>query len=376
MSDETLTCKVCGAELEGRDVYEGICKSCREEAILGSAAPPPKPKPRKQAAAKAAQGAAGSDAIAIETDVDVEADTREIPGEEPASPRDFAVDASEGTHLGGLNIELPPSEKAEPQAPAPPADPDVIAFDLGGNDSAPAPVTPPNVRPRPFLAPREAPARTERGDVDPRDAERPPKLQRPVPLAPKDLPVVAARREPLPNRDSATARPERPAPTPPPRAAADEPAVLKVDDAQAPPPKPADDMPTLIAIEDEREKPAAPQPAPEAPPRRRGAAAPAPQAPAPASLGLEADRSGARTLARLAALEEQVQRLERLAGRSSGGASGRGFGFGFRAFFGFLMGLGVLGVVVVLLMAVVGLVFYPPAFELLRRAFTAITGGE
>ena len=371
MSDETLTCKICGAELQGRDVYEGTCKPCREEAILGSAPPPKKSKPRQQPAPKAAQVSDGADAIAIETDVDIEADTREIPGEEPShththAPRDFAADASEGTQLGGLNIELPPSEEArsrpglaeaEPPAPAPPADSDVISFGLAsGNDSVPTSVTPFKVKARPFLPSREAPARGERHDEDPRDAQRPPRLDRPVPLAPKNLPVVAA-------------------PTPPPRVAADEPAVLKIDDGQARPEKPDDDFPTLVHPASQREEATPTQPAPEPRPRRRGAAAPSPQPPAPASMELEADRTGTRLLARVTALEEQVQRLERLAGQPSGGASGRGLGFGFRAFFGFLMGLGVLGVVVLLLMAVVGLVFYPPAFELLRRAFAAIAGG-
>jgi hypothetical protein len=80
------------------------------------------------------------------------------------------------------------------------------------------------------------------------------------------------------------------------------------------------------------------------------------------------------TRALLEDLAEQVRRLEKLGlGELSGPAVGP-VAFGFRAFFGFVLGMGVLAVVAIVLLAAVGFLFHPPALELLRQVFHTLTG--
>ena len=92
MSEDTPICRVCGAELQGRDVYEGVCKSCREEAVLGDTKLPKKPKsPTRQAEPPRAAAEPAAHAIALEADVDVEAGAGEALEDSSASFRMVSV---------------------------------------------------------------------------------------------------------------------------------------------------------------------------------------------------------------------------------------------------------------------------------------------
>jgi len=106
MADRQATCRVCGAELEGRDVYEGICRTCREEEILSGRVRPRKPvapKPRPTPAPKPQAPAIGEPPPRPDVpSVDMDADTKELvvlpdgTPELPAAP----VSAIEAPPLG------------------------------------------------------------------------------------------------------------------------------------------------------------------------------------------------------------------------------------------------------------------------------------
>jgi len=130
MADRQATCRVCGAELEGRDVYEGICRTCREEEILSGgarprkpAAPRPRPAPAPMPQAPAIVEPPPSPDV---PSVDMDADTKEL------------VVVADGTSAppepSGAAIEAPPLDTpaAHPEA----ADSDTEAVPLVMDDGA------------------------------------------------------------------------------------------------------------------------------------------------------------------------------------------------------------------------------------------------
>ena len=82
MADRQATCRVCGAKLEGRDVYEGICRTCREEEILSGGVLPRKPAvPRRRPAPAPTPQATAIVEPPPSPDVpsvDMDADTKEL----------------------------------------------------------------------------------------------------------------------------------------------------------------------------------------------------------------------------------------------------------------------------------------------------------
>ena len=124
MADRPATCRICGAELEGRDVYEGVCRTCREEEILSGGVRPRKPAaPRPRPAPAPTPQAPAIDEPPPSPDVpsiDMDADTKEL------------VVLADGTSAPpeppGAAIEAPPLDTpaAHPEA----ADSDTEAVPL------------------------------------------------------------------------------------------------------------------------------------------------------------------------------------------------------------------------------------------------------
>ena len=67
MPDQSPRCRQCGAELQGRDIYEGVCRDCREEQVLGG-----RPSRTRETAAPPAV------APPLPPRVSMEEDTREL----------------------------------------------------------------------------------------------------------------------------------------------------------------------------------------------------------------------------------------------------------------------------------------------------------
>lgn len=389
MADESPKCKNCGAELQGRDVYEGTCRACREEAILGAPPPRPKGKPRgvPPALPKADGKAVPPGAIAIETGVDIEADTKEIPSEgaaaaspkprpaaQPETSQQAAAPAAapragtpgDDSSLPFLELRRPAAAAARQEAEPSPGDElvgdnAILPFTTGSEPGPSQPSGPPVAAAAPATAPaasepavrhstrRFAPQQVEE---EQRPAERlPPRAE-----APKFAPVSPAR------------------PAAPPA---------------APPREPAREAGEFALLEDDpRDRQPAARLEPEAPGKaaRAPAAAPAPaaavavasgtpaaaaQAPVAAAAAaqaprLETDAAAGRLKALLNDLEDQVAQLSRVLAIAPTAAP-RPFWFGFRACFGFVLGLGVLAGVAAGLLALAGVTVYPPALDLLRR---------
>ncbi|HPD17406.1 MAG TPA: hypothetical protein PLE19_20910 [Planctomycetota bacterium] len=371
MADETPKCKNCGAELQGRDVYEGTCRACREEAILGARPPRPKEKPRggPPPLPKARDKAVPPDAIAIETGVDIEADTKEIP--------------SEGEAAAGAKPRHAPQPIPTPRAPAPSAAPKTRAAS-GDSDL-------------PFLELRRpagaAPAREEMEPAPSEDpvgdnailpfttASEPAPSQPSAPLPAAEAPSPAAS-GPAVRHSTRRFAPQqveeepRPAERLPPRAEAPKFAPLSPVPPAAATREPAREAADFGLVEDDprdRQPPARIEPEPPVRPARAPAAAPAlaaapavaaaPAAPAPR---LETDLASGRLKSLLDDLEAQVAQLSKVLSIAHT-ASPRPVWFGFRAGIGFVLGLGVLAGVAAGLLALVGATVYPPALALLRR---------
>ncbi|MBM4035094.1 MAG: hypothetical protein FJ291_25400 [Planctomycetes bacterium] len=391
MDEDAPKCRSCGDELQGRDVYEGTCKKCREEAILGAPAKRKGAEPQPPRAGP--DRAIPPDAIAIETSVDLDADTREI-AVEPG-----AAEPAEPAPSPSADIALPPvelaSDGASLDAPAPPpgagavaAAPDAsparaglpaieleapppAASGTGVGGTGVPPVSDTGWKPVPPATP--VPSPRHRGSLSiahkgpPRSAgehaHQSQPLLSPHPEADASSPPPIARivpRAPQP-------RVERPTP---PRQEDREPFAFAPDEAHAPAPVPAQ-APTEVAPEftipeeDARDRPGPERISPPEP--EPGEPAPAPP-PEPAALRLQTDTAAGKLRALLDEMEGQVEQLSKVflaAHREMPSA----FWFGFRAFFGFVLGVGVLAGVVLGLLAVIGLLFYPPAFELLRQLF-------
>ncbi len=371
MGDESPKCKACGTELQGRDIYEGTCKRCREEAVLGAPAPARKPKPIQPSAP-----AAGSpppmppaDSIAIEATVDLDADTKEIPAEEAPSP-------------GAATEE--PAPEAE-KAPEVPLDSDVIPGPFGPADepklpfveiAPPAPAQAPAAEAKqpeaaaaPTIRHMEKPMAAGRSGVTRSydsfhgDSEAPAKLGRPMMLSQVEQPL--AKQPAAAPAASASARlelapsgEERPAPAEPPAEVLAEVAPEE--------PKPRERRPAAPTRRVEA-PPAGPAVKPEALPAR-----PTVNTEAIAQVvKLQVDAIEGKLKALIDDLAGQVEQLSKVL-TVAHQASPQPFWFGFRAFFGFLVGMGALAAVAAGLLALVGTLFYPPALDLLKQIFTHV----
>jgi len=396
MATDTPRCKACGQELTGRDVYEATCKSCRAEAVLGAPAPakqarpsaPPPPLPAKSAA-----DPDPGDRIALETSaVDLEADTKEIQGMAAA----LAVPAA----CGAPAAEPSPAAEAEPPASDAPADDHTIRFTEGNAEAKPdlQSAIRHSSRPRTQPAPASsAPAPT--GGSRDAGAARWPAMDRPA-TGDESANLLSLRLE---GDAAAEARPNRiSAPAPPPQSPArpstgtDRPDLAEEREPAPPSPKPplpserkpeppphrVAPVPTLEFPEPEsepepRDRQAPPRghpTRPEPPPAEAVVIeAPASAPPKPQPLHLGAEKTEGRLQALLEQMSGQVEQISIVLADTRRAAPSP-FWFGFRAFFGFVLGAGALAVVAVGLLAVAGLLFYRPAFEFLRRVLGQILG--
>ena len=151
MAEHTPTCRECGAALDGRDVYEGICTSCREEQVLGG---PPltgkrtrPPGPVRRPAAPSAPAAAAEGASAGDAD----ADTRELMVIAEARGPIAEADTDEIEPLPTLGkTELPVSPPPPPNAgPAGDAGVDAAEIELLPLTAKPTPARPDAPKPQP-----------------------------------------------------------------------------------------------------------------------------------------------------------------------------------------------------------------------------------
>ena len=365
MSDRPNTCRACSCQLEGRDVYEGICRSCREEEILAGtkplkkrktvsreAQPPPEPSP-------AAPPPASSP-------IDMDADTKELLALEDPAPA-FALDPPPEPpsppaeqHATAISFaEFHPAQLADDAAPPDPHEPSL-------SDDTTLLVSPveldeelPVVEPEEHRATdhdeqaeRAAPPEDEPpgirlslpSDAEPQTTSPLPSRTEQAPEAPPREPAAsAAAEEESPYTDITLAEPPRQAESP---AGAERPAAAQPRAADHPP-----GTATELVLE-----------------------APDPHSELAAKLDGLASRLDQLTL-RLDGLAEQFdERAVRLDAAPSASTGREQVVFGFRAFVGFVLGLGVFALVAIGLTALAGLLFYPPALDLLRRA-AAILGG-
>ncbi len=296
MSEESKPrCRSCGAELTGKDVYEGMCKACREEAIL--ATPPEKhvetrPKPRPRTDKPLAQPP--QPAIALETDVDVEADTRElVPAPEPESPSSQTAPPQAEEPPETQTSQKPASDLGLTLIPEVPGAPGALPLETTPEATPPpteAPATEGDALRLPFLEPREGPADE-------------PRLVPEVPDAPPVEPETAA----------AAARP------------------------------------------------------PEAEPSSSAS----PGAP---GLALDVQEQLAQLRPLLVEVSAELKSLRESLARPQNPPVSP-IGFGFKAFFGFLLAFGLAALLAFGLAALVGVLFYPPALDARRRLFQALAGG-
>jgi len=343
MAEEAPTCRVCGEALDGRDVYEGICSSCREDEILGSAGQPQRPKrPPRRAKAPPRSPTPGpaDDVIAIEAEVDMEADTKEMAapkgaiGGPPADELPSSRDAQDESVL-----ELPELEAAQAEKPGRHAEL-VPSKDAAAAKDADIEL--------PFLpvSPDEQgePEDQSGGASDAKMVE--PRL----PLEP------SIRSAPT----QARATPEAPEP----------PSVAEKPKEQAAPQEQEKPITLRLVGAESSSRPAAQAPV----------AAEEHDVPVLDSSPAAADPESRALLRRLSdRVHEQSERLEQLSLRLEqlsliAPRHVRPVSFGFRAFFGLLLGMGAVALVVFAVMALVGWLFHPPALETLRRVFSIFLG--
>jgi hypothetical protein len=132
MAEPQATCRRCGCELEGRDVYEGICRPCLEDEVLGGRArprkpapPPAAPKPQKPIPPPAAPG------------IDMDADTKELevlPETSPEPPDPPAADDGAVGLAFQDETELEFTDVPSDDADTPADPPAAVAVDDVGDD--------------------------------------------------------------------------------------------------------------------------------------------------------------------------------------------------------------------------------------------------
>ena len=306
MPDSSVTCRVCGCELEGREVYEGICTACHEDEVLGKTAKPGprKPLPRKKAAP-------------VAPPVDMEADTREI---EPLPDPDPS-----------LPIPEPP-----PPVPDMAADEDIsIALDSAEADEEEADVLPLQSAPSP-------------------ETEEPEMLSLISSSPAMEIPRDALPRLPL------DPEPELPLDV-------EDDDELRIEEEEAGQDEASDAQEADTAEETGHEPPLEFQRDPTLVLPSQAASAPHPEARGPEPLVLAASPEGSpfpaieRQTGRLNALQDRVERLERLLNTRNGTFRG-----GLKTGVGFLFGAAVGLALLAGLTAAVGATVYPPALEWLK----------
>jgi hypothetical protein len=336
MTEDKTQCSVCGADLEGSDVYEGLCRKCREDQILGrppSARKPPRPvapPPLRPAAPPPLKPspASGPGVIAIETDVEPDADTREMLVLKEAAAAPPAPEAPQGGEAASIRF-------VELQRPVE----EFIVLEEGAE--APG-------REEPAPRPAEAAAR-----LAPPAEAKPLQVGPPSPepqFAPEP-PVLKLRPEAVHAEPDATERAALAQPTP-------SLGAPHTFGRQAPPrPAPKSEEPGVLTLR-----------APEDRPKPRLAAE------APLSLQERKDSVELRALLERLAhdVEEVSARLRGSAGLST--TPGQQIGFGFRAFFGFLLGASLFALTGVGILGLAGYLFYPPALALLKRLVSSLLG--
>ncbi|NQT52268.1 hypothetical protein HQ576_09475, partial [bacterium] len=134
MADPAPTCRECGGALDGRDVYEGICRSCREEVVLG----------RRPSAAKRSPAPAPPPRPDLPASVSMDEDTKEMETVAPAAqepPAHDPVAVVSEPEEEGLTLPLPESDdvSAAAEPPAPPVLDDEDDVDLMPSILAPEP---------------------------------------------------------------------------------------------------------------------------------------------------------------------------------------------------------------------------------------------
>ncbi len=342
MPDKASTCQECGVELEGRDVYESMCRSCREDMVLEGKSPP---RRRKDTASQPAEPPP-----ALPASVTMEEDTKEM--DVVQAPPPTATPPLEG------------ERDSDDEPPGPEAAPSVAPADLSSEaeDLLQAIVVPSEEEPA--SAPSDlASAQADleevvlEPDTDAIDSDDEVVL---------DLKVLSDTDEA--EKEAANAPPSLPIESAAPLPAARE---LRLETDDAPSPAPAQASPA------EEAKPQ--------PPEAATGAEESPAAPAAlnfadpgtaAEVGALEDfpeENSRRALDRLGKqVAELATELERV--RGGGRAAAQQIVLGFRLCVGFVLGLGLLGVLVVGGMYVVGKFLHPPTLELLERALRAITG--
>lgn len=375
MPDEAPTCQECGVELEGRDVYESMCRSCREDMVLGGKSPT---RRREDTVSQSAEPPP-----ALPASVTMEEDTKEMDAVQ--TPASTAAPTPERVEPRPVVPQEPPagavSSDEEQPSPAPPAL-------EGGRDSADAPSLP-----APEAAPSVAPADLSSEAEDLVPAIVAPSEEEPA-SAPSDLASAQADLEEVvlePDTDAIDSDDE---------VVLDLEVLSDTDEAQqeaakVPPRLPSEPLPALPAARelrlesDDAASPASAEasPAQEAepqPPEAATGAEESPAAPAPldfadsgaaAQMGAHEDFPTEHIRRALDRLGKEVDalaaELERV--RGGGRAPAQQIALGFRLCVGFVLGLGLLGVLVVGGMYVVGKFLHPPTLELLERALRAIT---
>ncbi|MFP4056440.1 MAG: hypothetical protein ACLF0G_06190 [Candidatus Brocadiia bacterium] len=388
MPEDAPRCRSCGEALEGRDVYEGICTSCREELVLGGKKPT-EPKERKKTP-QPQQAPSKSPPIAA--DVDLDADTKELETVEPAPQAQKALSHSEEQ---GRDSILPFTEaEQEDQGPAAPqqSPPDlgdelVISIDDGA--AQPPPSAKGTERPASQGPPsdgddeliltldeqppdeQEAPTDEQEEPEEPSPHEQKPESEEnrrePSPQSAAPLAGTGAQQ----TEGQAAQHADDEGRSPAARAAL----RLAIEEAQsARGEAPAE----TEKAQEQRAKPQKPPPrqAPEA----RPAASPqepqaAPSMPQRQPLGLAREEPpDPRSL--IENLSQQVQELrQQLESRQAQPISGlRQVGLGLRMAMGFVLGLGAVVAAFAAVMGLVG-IFYRPALDVLRRVFGTLSGG-
>jgi hypothetical protein len=243
----------------------------------------------------------------------------------------------------------PPAVRIAPKPPQPqlrpapaPSDGGIKPLDLAPDEEAKPPGG------SAAAAPEESDLTSLEADL--RDRQAPRRIARPRP-APAEAPAPAPPAKPAPTQATPRVAPPAPAPAASPsRVAAPEPAPKEAPPrSSAPEPAPAK---------------APPQSAPPAP-------APAPASHAKEELLLHADTPAGNLRGLLDDMHAQVEQLSRVLSTAHQVAPSA-FWFGFRASFGFVLGMGALAAVAIGLMALIGVLFYPPAFELVRQLFRGL----
>lgn len=321
MADPAPTCRECGGALDGRDVYEGICRSCREELVLG----------RRPRAAKRSP-ATPSPRADLPASVSMDEDTKEMETVAPAAqepPAHDPVAVVSEPEEEDLTLPFPESD-----APSPPDD----AHDVAVEPPAP-------------------PVLDDEDDAD---------------LVPSILSL-----EPQPEQTAPDS--ERPADSGSSEVLLD--LKLPHDDEPSPPTKPQapTDEPPPITIqlrdEDDDDVKAAVVPEPGSAP------APSPDVLRVVHRQPSEDTGGGFSQEHARHAVERLERdVDRLATeldllRRGGHTPTQQMAHGFRFCIGIVLALGVLSVLVMGGMYAVGKLFHPPTLKLLERLLATLTGG-